>query len=512
MPCPAAGNAASVAGWLLTALGLGLSLPAEDNSDPGFSLCSNSFYRQTPPQGASAGALLRPLCHSLPRGQAFATLYNPTCDTAVYSAFHLRHSWTETGGGTESEENDIQVLVPALLRGGWSASELTHPGDSPLQHWDSSVTALVLSNIIPQCNSLGGDLYVLTGAGGLGSVGDEECKAKLWWSAVCCPVSEGEGGFSVGLVRETDAGDRVVSVNELEEMLGVSELFSDGCGGTYEGGIVSLLSEAFSGNIKKLDSDTTGQDLGENDRVQMTGEQVAGVDAQPEKAQVADITETSAEEVTSESTGEEQDDVTHSDAVRSESPQSSDDYEIAAALESDTNSSSTLVYIICSTFSILTVPLQPVVSTITQLPGQVTYVLQEDLGVLFALPGETFSLFHLMASDLVSGVGSTVDMLQGLGESCFSGLYGFTSSMLGALLTSCQTGVTGVGTLASDTVGIFAEAADNAWWVTRFFGERLWEQSEGYVGTVVSEMGGQAKAVGGGLGYLAWRGGNIMKD
>lgn len=80
--------------------------------------------------------------------------------------------------------------------------------------------------------------------------------------------------------------------------------------------------------------------------------------------------------------------------------------------------------------------------------------------------------------------------------------------MAGALLDSCSTGVIGMGTLAGDAVGIFADGLDNCWWVTKFFGGRVWDQSEGYVGTVMSEMGGQAKAVGGGLGRLAWRSGN----
>lgn len=79
--------------------------------------------------------------------------------------------------------------------------------------------------------------------------------------------------------------------------------------------------------------------------------------------------------------------------------------------------------------------------------------------------------------------------------------------MFGALLSSCQTGVTGTGTLAGDTVGILGDVLDNAWSVTKFFGGRLWEQSEGYVVTVMSEMGGQAQAVGGGLGRLMWRSG-----
>ncbi|XP_029928898.1 uncharacterized protein LOC115374220 [Myripristis murdjan] len=520
MLCPAAVNAAAVAGWLLAVLGLGLSLPAEDNSEPGFSLCSHCFYRQTPPRGASAGPLLRPLCHSLPGGQALATLYSPTCDTAVYSAFHLSHGWTQRGGEegeelvTVKEEDGFQVLVPALLRGSGSASELVSPADSPLHLWDSTVTTLVSSNIIPQCSAAGGDLYILTGTAGLGPAGDgeEECESKLLWSAVCCAVSEGEGGFSVGLIKETGEEEREVSVNELEEMLGATELFSGGCGaagGKTEGGVTGPLSDEFSGNLVKVDSDTTapdtaGEQVGsdttsqnsddnaeESREASVAAERVSSLDAQPEEAQVADVTqETSAQEVTSEY------------------PQSSDGYETAAALESDTNSSSIVVYIISTTFSLLTAPLCPVVNTITQLPGQVTYVLQEDLGVLCALPGDTFSLLHLMTSDLVSWAGSAVDMLLGIGDTCFSGMYHCTSSMLGALMASCQTGVTGVGTLASDTVGIFGGAADNAWWVTKLFGGRLWEHSEGYVGTVVSEIGGQAQAVGGGLGKLVWRSGN----
>lgn len=80
--------------------------------------------------------------------------------------------------------------------------------------------------------------------------------------------------------------------------------------------------------------------------------------------------------------------------------------------------------------------------------------------------------------------------------------------MVGALLDSCYTGVVGMGTLTGDAVGIFGSGVDNCWWVTKFFGGRVWDQSEGYVGTVVAEMGGQATSVGGGLGRLARRSGN----
>lgn len=117
MLCTAAVSAAAAAAvWLLAVLspGLSLSLPAEDNSEPDFSLCSHCFYRQTPPQGASAGPLLRPFCHTLPRGQALATLSIPTCDTAVYSAFHLSNGWTEREG-QEGGELVVRMQLSCLL-------------------------------------------------------------------------------------------------------------------------------------------------------------------------------------------------------------------------------------------------------------------------------------------------------------------------------------------------------------------------------------------------------------
>ncbi|CAB1456282.1 unnamed protein product [Pleuronectes platessa] len=105
-------------------------------------------------------------------------------------------------------------------------------------------------------------------------------------------------------------------------------------------------------------------------------------------------------------------------------------------------------------------------------------------------------------------MGSAADLLLGVGETGVNSVYYCTSSMLGALYSNCHTGVTGVGTLAGDTVGVVGDAVDNAWWVTKFFGGRLWEHSECYVGTVATEMGDQAMAVGGGFGKLTWRSGN----
>ncbi|XP_034466971.1 uncharacterized protein LOC117776792 [Hippoglossus hippoglossus] len=555
MLCPAAVSAAAV--WLLAVLGPGLSLSAEDNAEQGFTLCSDCFYRQTPPLGASAGPLLHPLCHTLPRGQAFATLSKPACDTAVYSAFHLRHGWTEEEEGEEllsEEENDIKAAAPILLRGGGDPSHSVSPSDSPLQHWDSTVTTLVQSSISPQCSTLEGDLYILTGAGGLRAAedGDEECQMGPLWSAVCCAGPEGKGGFSVGLIREAGEGDRQVSLKELEEMLGVEEMFSEGCGGAdveTAGILVGLQGEGKPENLEKMDvdapgeetsdadvdSDTAGPDTeGETNRQDTEAEAnrqdteaenirqdaeaatnrqdteaETNPDVQPEEAgEVAQ--ETSADAVESTSSSEEHGDVRRSGAVTSESPDSSADQATADDQETDTNSTSTLVYILSTAISILKAPLHPLVSTVTKLPGQVTYVLQEDLGVLSALPGDTYSLLHLVTSDLLSWMGSAADLLLGVGETGVHSSYYCASSMLGALYSHCHTGVTGVGTLAGDTVGVVGDAVDNAWWVTKFFGGRLWKHSEGYVGTVATEMGDQAMAVGGGFGKLTWRSGNAV--
>lgn len=95
--------AAAAAVWLLVVLHPGLARLAEDASGSGFSLCKDAFYRQTPPQAAPAGPLLRPLCHRLPGGQAYATATKPTCDTTVFSAFRLGRGWKEREGQEEEE-------------------------------------------------------------------------------------------------------------------------------------------------------------------------------------------------------------------------------------------------------------------------------------------------------------------------------------------------------------------------------------------------------------------------
>lgn len=100
---------------LLALLGAGLSLAAADGLQPDFSLCSRCFYRQTPPRVALAGSLLRPSCHTLPGGLAFARLSKPDCDTAVYSALRLGRGETERGG-QEGEEPVVRMQLSCLFR------------------------------------------------------------------------------------------------------------------------------------------------------------------------------------------------------------------------------------------------------------------------------------------------------------------------------------------------------------------------------------------------------------
>ncbi|CAB1456283.1 unnamed protein product [Pleuronectes platessa] len=242
------------------------------------------------------------------------------------------------------------------------------------------------------------------------------------WSAVCCAGPEGKGGFSVGLIRETGGLDRQVSLKELEELLGVEEMFSEGCGGAdveTVGFLVGLQGEGKPENVEKMDvdapgeetretdvdSDTAGPDTeGETNRQDTKAENIRqdaeaetnrqdpevetnrpdteaekDPDVQPEEAgEVAQ--ETSAGAVESTSSSGEHGDVRSSGAVTAESPDSSADQETADDQETDTNSTSTLVYILSTAISILKAPLHPLISTVTKLPGQVTYVLQEDLG------------------------------------------------------------------------------------------------------------------------------------
>lgn len=244
-------------------------------------------------------------------------------------------------------EHNIKVAVPGLFRGGRHPPHPISPTDPPLQHWDSTVTALVQSHIAPQCHALGGDLYILTGAGDLRAVkdGDEQCQMKPLWSAVCCAVPKGKAGFSVGFITMAGKEKKLMSVKELEELLGMQELFFEGCGGTGDTVAVDLHS---GGTIENRDAsgDKTGEKHVDSETAFTGGDE-------------------EADEVTQGASAGSAESARHSEEKHAA------DYGTVDEEETDTNSSSILVYILSTTFSIATAPLRPVVSTVTQLPGQV---------------------------------------------------------------------------------------------------------------------------------------------
>lgn len=273
---------------------------------------------------------------------------------------------------TENEDS-TDVVVPALLRGGASPSNPGSSSDPLLQLWDSTVATLVQSVISPNCSSLQGDLYILTGRGHLWADEDgDNCQTKLLWSAVCCANPEGQTGFSVGLIREAEEGERQVSVRELEGVLGVAELFSEGCGGADGGtleiaadilsrGITNTISQANDGVDSYASShDSSGTiNSGETEGVMANG---AG------RADVAQ--KTSADAATSERE-ELQEEMRFRESLSMG--------ETAVEEETGGSSSSVLVFVISTTVSILTAPLRPVFSTVTQLPGQVIQLNYQHL-------------------------------------------------------------------------------------------------------------------------------------
>uniref|UniRef100_A0A8C5HEJ5 Uncharacterized LOC114478050 n=1 Tax=Gouania willdenowi TaxID=441366 RepID=A0A8C5HEJ5_GOUWI len=476
----AAVSAAAAALWLLALLGPGLSCPDEDGSEGDLQTCSCCFYRQTPPQGASTGPSLSSLCHRLPGGRTFASLTRQACDTAVYSAFHISHGWMEREGEEIPEEpvHNSKVAIPALLRLG--SSHALSPPDSPFQNWDSTVTTLVQSSIYPRCTTLEGDLYILMGAGSFGAAedGEEQCQTTPLWSAVCCSAPEGKDGFSVAIIQETGEGLRPVSIKELEEVLGVTELFFEGCGDADSGAFFAKID---LNNIEQLDVIRKSE-----------------ADEASEEGGDADVNTDASKDGESSITQEKVIDPENDDEdVTQEASRTSTVRSDAAHL--------------CSAFGslpYLNFKKKPKPHGTFMLLFQVVYVLQEDLGVLCALPGDTCNVFYLLTSDLLSGMCSAVETVLGIGYNGFYNIYYCTSSMLGALLNSCYTGVMGTGTLMGDALGIFGGTIGNAWWVLKRFGGGLCKESGGYVGSVASEMGSQALTVGGGLGRLVWRSGD----
>ncbi|KAL2084029.1 hypothetical protein ACEWY4_019547 [Coilia grayii] len=529
MPAARVGVAAS----LLAGLLLGLSWPARSQAetDTDFSPCSHSFYRETPPQGpaGSSDGLVR-RCHILPGGRRFASLYNSTCGASVYSALRLRRgsNWGEQPNGGDGEEDvgvesppDSEVLIPALLGGGGGGNggASTNPAAST---WDELISRLVREAAVARCSgspeaaSTGPDLFVLTGTSGLSQGEDGGCQAEVLWSAVCCATLEdgergGGGGeeeedsraFSLGVVQGGGGGEeeekeeeRVVSVQELAEVAGLAAIFTGFCGeAEMDSDVAELFLETLQALKKELETTDTQTDEGASENTE-------------EEQTASEGGDTGNDDVS----GASQEEVMSARQSRSAPVDETTEPHDGLEMENDTDSSGSfvggaLMYLLSSSVSLLSTPVRPVISTVTSLPGQVTYVLGEELAVLSSLPGNTFSLFRNMVCDLCSGVLSAVGLVAGVGELGFSTAYACTAPLVGSLFGACHDGVAGVGQLASDGVGIFGGILDNAWSLSKFFGGTLWDHGEGYLGTVLSELGHQAKTVGVGLGKLLWRGG-----
>ncbi|KAG5271778.1 hypothetical protein AALO_G00183900 [Alosa alosa] len=516
MPAAGVGVAASLLAALLLLGLLSGRARSQAETDPDFSLCRRSFYQETPPRGAAQaadGAELVQRCHSLPGGRSFASLYNSTCGASVYSAFCLsqENNWGEQAADTQAADDgegsraesppDSEVLVPALLGGGGAQIEGNAAANPSRSAWDALVSRLVREVAVPKCAAgapEGADLFVLTGAAGLSEGEDGGCRAGALWSAVCC-VSGGEesGVFSMGLVKGSgeEEEERVLSVQELAEVTGVAAVFTGFCGEVdSDSEVVELLLEKLDSLRKEAESEAGAS-------VDADGE-LAGSVSETGDTGSDDVPEVTQEEVMSSSQSEAQGSAVPSDDTVK--------LQEALEMENETQSSGSfvggaLMYLLSSSVSLLYAPVRPVVSTLTALPGQVTHVLGEELAVLSTVPCGTFSLFQNMVCDAWGGVSTAVGLVTGVGELCFSGIYSCSSLLVGSLYGACYDGVAGVGQLAADSVGIFGGALDNAWSVSKFFGETAWDYGGGYVGTVVSELGHQVKTVGHGLGKLVWR-------
>ncbi|GAA6097268.1 endonuclease domain-containing 1 protein [Tachysurus ichikawai] len=420
--------------------------------------CEESFYRNISPQLVTESGLER-RCHSLGAGRNFVSLYHPGHQSNVYTALHLgQHNVWGKGTNEEldkpSKTDDLEELhVPALYKKdrGVDLSESA----SPFHKLDAHTAELVESRTVPQCSKAGGSVYVQSGLGG-----PSETKADVLWSAVCCDVPDGQSSFSFGMIQEGEGELKLMSVKELEELLSVKELFSGRCGET------GRLEEYAPENTEVSDENT---DMAKTDK----------------SAEEDEVTDRTADRVESEPRTEESANETES---------------------SDSQEDSVIVYVLSSVIYLLYAPVSPVVSTLTNLPSQICYVLQEDAAVLASLPSDSFSLVQNLGSGMVSGVENVGSVAYQVGEHGVCSLYTFISTLAGTLVLSCQEGLVGTGTLMGDVLGLVIGALGELW----DFGTEvivcMCQRVGGYVGAVGSEMGEQGLSIGEGIGNLAWRG------
>lgn len=352
--------------------------------------------------------------------------------------------------------------IPALYKKDQDVASLQSA--SPFYKLDARSAEVVESRTVPQCSKAGGSVYVQSGVGGL-----SQTKADVLWSVACCDVPSGQGSFGIGMVQNGEGELKLMSVEELEELLGVKELFSGGCG---EAGSLEKHALEIS-EVSDEDADTD-----------------ADADADTDTAE------------TDKSTKEDKVTRRTADTARSDPSQESANETESSESQGD----SIIVYVLSSVIRLLYAPISPVVSTLTNLPYQICYVLHEDAAVLASLPRSSFSLVQNLGSGVVSGVENVGSVAYQVGEHIVCSLYTFISTLVGTLLFSCQEGLAGTGTLTGDVLGLVIGALGELW---DFGTEVIMRMCQGvgrYAGAVGSEMGEQGMSIGQGIGNLAWRG------
>lgn len=324
---------------------------------------------------------------------------------------------------------------------------------------------------MPTCSKTSAEMYVQNGVGRL-----DECGGEVLWSAVCCAVSDGEGSFSVGLVKDGEM--RVVSIKALEELIGVTGLFSGDCGKEEDqrSDFMSLIKEEMN-RVKTPSSD-----------------------AQSENARIENAPET-----TSDSDNEE---VT-SQPVYSEGQSFTSSLDLEKDLQDSTNetSESVTLKVLSTTISLLCTPFSPIVNRVINFPSQVAYVLQEDLAVLASVPGDSVTLVNNLGTGVSSGVSCVFNTLYGTGEVTTCIIYSCISPLVSSLFLVVQEGFVGMGTLVGYALGFLMSTVGNGIKICWMLLGSVLDQMVDYLYLVSSEMGIQVSTVGSGIGKLTWRSG-----
>ncbi|XP_072535150.1 uncharacterized protein [Salminus brasiliensis] len=506
------------------ALALGLLAHALQASHPEPHQCEENFYRHTLPQHIVHSGLEK-WCHG-PAGRSYTSLYHAGCQASVYTALHLSHSNGWGKGAAEKDETwvgeDSNVFIPALYRRGWE--RLPSTSLSPLQKVDALTAGLVENHIVPLCAKAEGEVYVQSGVGGLSN-----CDTGVLWTAVCCDAPDGAASFSIGMILEGEDDVKVMSMEKLEKLVGIGELFSGGCGhgGDCHEKVMSLSKEQLE-NVqvanKRTGSDETSKgghmDPHSSEEARGASETSTGHlnrASETSTERLNQASETSTEPLTRASETSTEPLTRASETSTEPLNQASETSFVEGSVteeglsETSTNANNTepsesvILYILSSSFSLLCAPLSPIISTLTNLPSQITYVLQEDAAVLAALPRDSLVLGRDLLCGVASGVENVWDILYQLVETGVGSLYFCGKTLAGTLLLSCQEGVIGTGTLMSNALGLATGTTEQVFETgSSLVGSAGCGLVE-YLGSMGWEMGHQARKVGGGIGTLLWR-------